>query len=114
VDIAPIGHLVEARLTIRPVQAAVWVLVGTRTRLERDSVAQLIANTVVAAARPLIRVRLDETDGNVELVEDDRGDNMSRARGTLALKHASLGPWLGGLYRAVLTEILSGGGSQNG
>ncbi len=37
-DIAPVGHLAEGTLELRAVPAALWVLVTTRVRLQRDTV----------------------------------------------------------------------------
>ena len=109
-DIAPVGHFAEGALELRAVQAAVWVLVTIRVRLQRDSVASAIAAAVTASGRRLLRVVLDESEGNVELVPPSQEEPNARApgEGPVALDPDAVGVLAGGLYKAVLNDVLRG------
>lgn len=109
-DIAPVGHLAEGTLELRAVQAALWVLVTTRVRLQRDSVASAIAAAVAASGGRLLRMVLDESQDNVELVPPPKEEPKARApeEGLVALDPVAVGVLAGGLYKAVLNNFLSG------
>jgi hypothetical protein len=112
-DIAPVGHLVEGALELRAVEAPVWVLATVRGRLLHDSITSAIARAVTASGRPLVRVVLDETEDNVEVVLPP-GDEDPKARTLeeelVAVDPGAFGTRVGGLHRSILLDILSEGG----
>jgi tetratricopeptide (TPR) repeat protein len=109
-DIAPIGHLAEGTLELRAVEAPVWVLATVRRRLQYDSVTSVIARAVTASGRQLVRLVLDETEDNVELVPpgDDDPKTGELGEATVAVDPADAGTWVGGLHRQTLVDILTG------
>lgn len=109
-DIAPVGHLAEGALELRAVEADRWVLVTTRVRLQRNSVASAIAAAVAASGRPLVRVVLDETENNVEMVPPPDGEPERRppGEGPVALDPNAFSALVGGLYKSILSDVLSG------
>lgn len=112
-DIAPVGHLAEGVLELRAVETAVWVLVATGVRLQRDSVASAIAGAAAASGGLLVRVALDETKDNVELVSPPEPETRT-GEDLVALDPGAFGIRAGGLYRSVLNDVLSGRMSTGG
>jgi len=110
-DIAPVGHLAEGVLELRAVEAPVWVLATVRARFGQDAVASAIARAVTASGRTLVRVALDETEDNIEVIAAPRdGAPEPRTFGEelVALDPGAFGTRVGGLHRSTLTDILSG------
>jgi hypothetical protein len=112
-DIAAVGHLAEGALRLVPVEAAVWVLAAVRMRFEHDMVTSAIAAAVYASGRPLVRVVLDETENNIEVMPPPAGDpDVMEVTGTAeratAVDPGAFGTRIGGLHRLALDDILRG------
>jgi hypothetical protein len=115
-DIAPVGHLAEGTLELRAVAAPVWVLAATRVRLQRGAVTSAIASAVAAAGRSLVRVVLDETTNNVEVVSPPKGRGKARIawQEPVPIDPGAFGTRAGGLYVSTFAEILSRGPKPGG
>jgi hypothetical protein len=112
-DIAAVGHLAEGALRLVAVEADVWVLATVRTRFEHDMVTSAITAAVYGSGRPLVRVVLDETENNIEMIPPPAGDpDVTEAKGNAdgltAVDPGAFGTRIGGLHRLALDDILRG------
>jgi hypothetical protein len=112
-DIAAVGHLAEGALRLVAAEAAVWVLAAVRTRFEHDMVTSAIAAAVYASGLTLVRVVLDETENNIEVIPPPAGDpdvieTTGAAEEATAVDPGAFGTRIGGLHRLALDDILRG------
>ncbi len=112
-DIAAVGHLAEGALRLVAVEADVWVLATVRTRFEHNMVTSAITAAVYGSGRPLVRVVLDETENNIEMIPPPAGDpDVTEAKGNAdgltAVDPGAFGTRIGGLHRLALDDILRG------
>jgi hypothetical protein len=109
-DIAAVGHLAEGALRLVAVEAPVWVLAAMRMRFEHDAVTSAIAAAVAAFGLPLVRVVLDETENNVEMLSPpaDNPETRRASQELTAVDPDTFGTRVGGLHRSALADILHG------
>ncbi len=70
-DIAPVGAMPCGTLHARPVDAPLWVLVGTDQRLDRGLAGPAIVAALIAVGKPYLRVELNRETANLVRVDPE-------------------------------------------
>ena len=111
IDVAPVGHFVDCRLRAMAIDTPMWVVIGTRRRLEGCEVTARVTGALRHAQVAQFRVVVDESKDNVLAIrpKPSNGDGGSPIDDTVQKKRVPARGFPvhpGGLFRAVLDDHL--------
>ncbi len=110
-DIAPVGHLAVGALTIRGIEADVWVVAGAASNLGGGNTPRMLTETLWAIGIECLELDLDEAKNNVRRYCPPVGGATAEHHQDLRWlgpEHPGFTTFPGGLFRSQILQNLGG------